>query len=89
MTFSRGNWVLIMSSKVKLQPISPCKDCTERHPNCHSSCERYNNWKNTRKQLKEQYKVEHYADQVHGDTIRKIKGRKRKNIFLGSKKGSK
>lgn len=24
---------------------SPCKDCTDRHAECHSRCERYSVWK--------------------------------------------
>lgn len=23
----------------------PCKDCKDRHPNCHSDCDAYINWK--------------------------------------------
>lgn len=23
---------------------APCKDCIDRHINCHSSCEKYKNW---------------------------------------------
>lgn len=25
--------------------ISPCKDCADRHPACHSHCEKYKEWK--------------------------------------------
>lgn len=25
---------------------SPCKDCTNRHPGCHSKCSLYSDWKN-------------------------------------------
>lgn len=25
--------------------ISPCKDCTERHPACHDKCNDYISWK--------------------------------------------
>ena len=27
--------------------MSPCKDCTDRHPLCHSDCERYISYKST------------------------------------------
>ena len=29
-----------------MKEISPCKDCSERHPICHGSCEKYQEWKN-------------------------------------------
>lgn len=25
--------------------ITPCKNCTDRNPECHSNCERYDEWK--------------------------------------------
>lgn len=25
--------------------ISPCKDCPDRYPGCHDSCEKYKCWK--------------------------------------------
>lgn len=25
--------------------ITPCKDCTDRHENCHAECDRYKVWK--------------------------------------------
>jgi hypothetical protein len=25
--------------------INPCKDCADRHPACHSHCEKYKEWK--------------------------------------------
>ena len=27
-----------------MNEVSPCKGCTDRHPACHGSCEKYNNW---------------------------------------------
>jgi hypothetical protein len=24
---------------------TPCKDCKDRHVNCHSKCDKYNDWK--------------------------------------------
>lgn len=24
---------------------APCRNCTERHMNCHASCEEYKNWR--------------------------------------------
>lgn len=29
-------------------PLSPCKDCTDRHRNCHSECIRYISFKEDR-----------------------------------------
>ena len=25
--------------------MSPCKDCPDRHPACHGSCEKYKEWR--------------------------------------------
>lgn len=31
----------------------PCKDCPNRHPGCHGSCEKYQIWRKEWEQLKE------------------------------------
>ena len=31
----------------------PCKDCPNRHPGCHGSCEKYQTWRKEWEQLKE------------------------------------
>ena len=36
--------------------ISPCKDCKNRHPACHDSCERYNDWKQRLEKVNEERK---------------------------------
>lgn len=28
-----------------MMPTSPCKGCEERHPHCHSACERYQTYR--------------------------------------------
>ena len=33
--------------------VAPCKDCTDRYLMCHSSCERYKNWKDEVDDIKE------------------------------------
>lgn len=30
---------------------SPCKDCQKRHPNCHSTCPGYLEYKKTREEI--------------------------------------
>lgn len=30
---------------IKLQGKSPCLNCTDRQPGCHSICEKYKEWK--------------------------------------------
>ena len=27
-----------------MNPIAPCKDCTDRYPGCHSKCTKYIKW---------------------------------------------
>lgn len=27
-------------------PIAPCKDCQDRHQFCHSTCQKYSDWRN-------------------------------------------
>lgn len=34
----------------------PCGGCGERKLGCHSSCERYQHWKNSRKNIREEWK---------------------------------
>lgn len=29
----------------KQPQVAPCKDCGERHPACHSDCEKFKGWK--------------------------------------------
>lgn len=28
-----------------MSKMSPCKDCSDRHPYCHSQCEKYKEWR--------------------------------------------
>lgn len=34
--------------------ISPCKDCKDRHPACHGSCDRYKEWKRRLEKVNEE-----------------------------------
>ena len=36
--------------------IPPCKDCKERHPACHDSCDRYKEWKQRLEKVNEERK---------------------------------
>lgn len=36
-----------------MRPESPCKDCSERRLKCHSSCERYKQFKRKRREFVE------------------------------------
>lgn len=33
--------------------IAPCKDCPDRIPGCHDSCDRYKEWKSQLEKLNE------------------------------------
>ena len=34
-------------------PVAPCKDCTDRHYGCHSTCKKYSEWKNNYEEERE------------------------------------
>lgn len=41
---------------------SPCKDCRERKPNCHASCEKYEQYKLDIQQIRDEGKGAEMAD---------------------------
>ncbi len=43
---------------------SPCKDCPDRHVNCHSSCEAYAEYQQKHKAEKERLYKEHALDKA-------------------------
>jgi hypothetical protein len=34
-----------------MQPVAPCKDCQEREPGCHDRCEKYQEFRKTRREF--------------------------------------
>ena len=42
-------------------PVSPCKDCTDRHSGCHPKCEKYGEWKKVQSQLHDKHYIETMA----------------------------
>lgn len=41
---------------------APCRDCTDRHMNCHSECNKYKEWKQELDVVKEQVLVKRIAE---------------------------
>lgn len=41
---------------------APCKDCIDRHMNCHSECNKYKEWKQELDVVKEQVLVKRIAE---------------------------
>lgn len=56
---------------MELNKLCPCKDCEDRYPKCHSSCDGYISW---RKQLDDR-----------NDIIREGK-EKTRSLYAGKKK---
>lgn len=50
--------------------LSPCKDCSERVLHCHSSCERYRQYKDTL----EDYKAKRAAEKAERAFCSEVKG---------------
>lgn len=59
---------------------SPCKDCEERHHNCHAHCDEYKAYHadNTRRNAENRRRneVRHYQIDFHDRYLKKTKGRK-------------
>lgn len=55
---------------------APCKDCAERHPGCHSECERYKEYSRERAEIRnsERRINDYYA--IHNEQARKAVLRK-------------
>ena len=43
---------------------SPCRDCNDRHTECHSKCERYIKWKNERDELQTKIRKARESDRI-------------------------
>ena len=41
---------------------APCKDCTERHPGCHSECEKYKEYSRERTEMCKRKSMDLEAD---------------------------
>lgn len=55
---------------------APCKDCADRHPNCHSECERYGEYKKERTEMLKERMVDHDYRTAHSLQISKVNWRK-------------
>jgi hypothetical protein len=63
---------------------APCKDCTKRHPNCHSECEDYIAFDNYNK-MRRAERVKHIADNDHSPN----RAKREKNYKLYELRGGK
>lgn len=64
-----------------MQTFLCCKDCTERHMNCHAECEKYKEAKETNERIKAERKKKLQESQFIIDCqskIRKITRKKKK-----------
>ena len=61
--------------------IAPCYQCLDRVENCHSTCEKYNKWRNNFRDKKR-----YVAQQINPIGCRYFKERLRNNSALQSKK---
>jgi hypothetical protein len=48
---------------------APCKDCSKRHPNCHSECEEYIAFDNYNQKRREE-RVKHLGDDDYSPSRR-------------------
>ena len=60
----------------KYSRFSPCKNCPNRHPCCHSECDKYALFKEVRNYRNERLTKERIADKIRTESI--IKGRRQK-----------
>lgn len=57
---------------------APCKDCTFRHPGCHSVCGRYAEYSNERAEMNKHKMAEHEYAECHKRQAINALWRKRK-----------
>lgn len=50
-----------------------CKGCEERHPNCHSDCERYKAFKEQIQKGKDAERLVKLVDGVHAVAVERVK----------------
>lgn len=60
---------------------SPCTECTERYPGCHSKCESYNDWLQAQREKK--FKI---SQSINPTCCRYFKERNNSKIAAKSKK---
>lgn len=53
-----------------MSKTAPCKDCSDRHPNCHSKCEKY---KEFRRELEARAEAIRKLKHIEQLAIRRIK----------------
>lgn len=59
---------------------APCKDCQDRHDNCHAECEKYIIYAEERKRIREKRNKEMFMGELIKDQVtRRIKQERRKN----------
>lgn len=59
----------------------PCRNCDDRHVNCHASCSSYGEWKTKlnviNDQIKQARNTAYMCDKVHNEAVRRAKKKKR------------
>lgn len=55
---------------------APCKDCAERHPGCHSECERYKEYSREQAQGREKRRIDGEYAAVRGAQVDKAERKK-------------
>ena len=58
--------------------LCPCKDCIDRHPNCHSACDAYARYSNERARICEERRLQ--STDLFAYVERVIKHKRRKNL---------
>lgn len=63
----------------------PCKDCSERSAECHSTCDKYREFQKQNEELKEKRRLQREAD-VYGEQRKfRLKTEKEKRLRLNKK----
>ena len=55
----------------KQPQVAPCKDCAERHPACHSDCEKFKGWKERENKAKKEFMENYYCEKYFEHQIYK------------------
>lgn len=58
--------------------LCPCKDCPDRHPNCHSACDAYAQYSNERTRICEERRLQSNDHFAYVERV--IKHKRRKNL---------
>lgn len=58
--------------------LCPCKDCTDRHLNCHSACDAYAQYSNERRHVCEESRQQSNDHFAYIERV--IKHKRRKNL---------